>query len=932
MSVDSNQILNFLMHGILQKIQVPTDFYSRVIAVKTMLQDDVSGLVDSLTDFAVDSASGNYTVETDNTKVTQILKKWLDNINAGYKGQIPRGINALAEEYFKERWKSSSFPILKITDWETRDGLYLPTKMFFVDGESIRAKDKDSKDKTKNLLSYDYYLGTGEDDPLDKGVIITKPYGRWFDKYPNPYLIKRGVYHNWRIIQSLKDKQTQILDQVIPYLFLIKKGSEGLEKEGKTYTNEQLTKIQTQIQSLVSELDNYTKSGKTIPTRTTNYDEELTHFIPDLEAIFKPSLFSVAEKGILSGLGFIDVVEATSTSIDKNEFVLVKRNGKLIQIRAKDLEKEKGNIQVPTYKDGNSVWKPAKLWKHSYKGKMYEIISDQGRARVRTTGNHSIMVWDKDRGLISKRADELKIGDSILTLKNINIKENYQNLIYNNTFGSNQSKEVSKKCKIKINEDFAYLMGWYCAEGSTAKYYVNIVNANKDKIQQLSNIAEKSLGKKPYIYIIHNERVKPHWKPLYELRINSRGISILFKELFGKCAQEKVIPEEILNSPKSVQQRFMDGLLEGDGHYIKRDDTWELTTSSEELAYGTITLLRLLGKIPFLRVNKRWIKSKNIFKLRNYYLVRTVEEEGECPTKFIPKIKTKNAYITNLEEIIEAREKLPVDWRIKKILEINTYDYDDMVYDLEVEDNPTFVAGTNILVHNSRRESILNPKVFIEETKKGVKDFKRHILYELVARIIEENKKAHRKLMSERINYYIVSDPVKAFMTPEFKDRIRQQYDRGNISKQTAVELIAEVDFATEVSRRERESKKGLDYTLYPPIKENKEAVGIDIVGEEPVDKETDKNDKEIPDNKKDKIEKKEYDVGKLQLIGSPYDTIKSLPDDVRKKFSLKDQRKWMRIWNNAYAYMLGKTGNKKIAETYAFRVAWSQVKTKSKK
>jgi len=480
MSVDSNQILNFLMHGILQRIQVPTDFHSRVVAVKTMLEDDISGLVDSLTDFAVDSASGNYTVETDNTKVTQILKKWLDNINAGYKGQIPRGINALAEEYFKERWKSSSFPILKITDWETRDGLYLPTKMFFVDGESIRAKDKDSKDKTKNLLSYDYYLGAGEDDPLDKGVIITKPYGRWFDKYPNPYLIKRGVYHNWRIIQSLKDKQTQILDQVIPYLFLIKKGSEALEKDGKTYTDEQLTTIQNQVQSLVSELNNYTKSGKTIPTRTTNYDEELKHFIPDLEAIFKASLFVVAEKGILSGLGFIDVVEATSTS---------------------------------------------------------------------------------------------------------------------------------------------------------------------------------------------------------------------------------------------------------------------------------------------------------------------------------------------------------------------------------------------------RRESILNPKVFIEETKKGVKDFKRHILNELVARIIEENRKAHRKLMSERINYYIVSDPVKAFMTDDFKTHLRLQWKNGQLSNQTYCELVGEVDFRTEVARREKEAKDGTEITMYPHQTQNleKDESFEEIKRQQKFYKEekvVDKNGKPLPPDKTEPEEKEEYDIG----------------------------------------------------------------------
>ena len=312
MATDPN-VLNLIISSLLKKIIVPTIYQERVKAVKTMLEDDMSGLVDSLTDFAVDSASVNFTVETDNEKVTQILKKWLEKVNAGYNGQIPRGIDALAEEYFKERWKSSSFPILKITKWENIDGLSVPTKMFFVDGESVRAEDKEKDDTTKTLFSYNYYLGSGKNDPLDKGVIITKPYGRWFDKYPNPYLIKRGVYHNWKIIQSLKNKQTEILDQIIPYLFLVKKGSEALDLQDKGYTQEDLKSVKNDLEKLVKTIREL-QTGQTTPTRVTNWDEELKHLIPDLEVIFKRELFAVAEREILSGLGFIDVVEATSTS------------------------------------------------------------------------------------------------------------------------------------------------------------------------------------------------------------------------------------------------------------------------------------------------------------------------------------------------------------------------------------------------------------------------------------------------------------------------------------------------------------------------------------------------------------------------------------------------------------------------------------------
>jgi len=664
--------LNSLFSLLLKKIVVPINYHERVAAVKSMLTDDVSGLVDSLTDFSVQTASVDFGVETDNPELTKILKKWLDNINSPYKGQIPRGIKPLAEEYFKERWKSSSFPILKITKWEIMDGINVPTKMFFVDGESIRAEELDGKSKTKELIGYKYYLGEGKDDPLDKGVIITRPYGRWFDEYPDPFLIKRGVYHNYKIIQSLKKRESEILEQIIPYLLTIKKGDVALATQGiKTYTQTELTEVKDQFQELMNKMNSIADGRIKSPIRVTQFDEEIKHLIPDLSAIFNPALFSSAEKNILTGLGFIDVVEAVSTS---------------------------------------------------------------------------------------------------------------------------------------------------------------------------------------------------------------------------------------------------------------------------------------------------------------------------------------------------------------------------------------------------RRESILNPKAFIEETKKGVEDFKA-ILRELVAQIIENNKDVHKKYMSDSVTYNITSSPVKGFITNDFKTQLRLLWKNGQLSNQSYCELVGEVEFQTEVRRREKEAKEGLEYTMYPHITDNREGVGIDIVGEEPMDKDTDGNGKPIPPDKIDDKDKydigsyeagvkcsycgnifdylaereagmgwiecpecsepvtqkdliEDYDVGILEeafkpeitknyirlrqrdpvsfqqksfriitlsksegikaVIGrlkgktttivqsylfdkkkwstkeaqawvekhkasnletAPYTKITQLPPSVKKKLSPTKQRAWMDIFNDAYRSHLKKFGDAKKAETYAFRVAWSQIKTvKSKK
>jgi len=594
-SLDAGLFVNFALSLLLKKIVVPSDYENQVKAVKEMQMDDLSGLVDSLTDFAVESASVDFSIETDNEQFTKILKKWSSRVNLDYS-QIPSGIQELSKEYFKVRWKYSSFPVLKIAEWEEMDGITVPTKMFFVDGQSIVARDIDEEDENLKVTNYDYYLGSKKEDKykLEKNCIFARPYGRWFDKYPVPYLIKRGVYHNWKIIQSLKNMQSKILDQIIPYMLLIRKGSEGLAvNDIKTYSNPELEKVVEDMQSLMDEIKSTKVGEKSIksPIRATNYDEEISHLIPDLKSIMQPELFAQAERNILSGLGFIDVIQ---------------------------------------------------------------------------------------------------------------------------------------------------------------------------------------------------------------------GIS------------------------------------------------------------------------------------------------------------------------------------------------------------------------------DTRRESVLNPKGFVTEIKSGVEGF-RGILKELVFLIQEKNRK-HTKYMNSE--FYVNASPVKAFMTDGFKQQIRQMYDRGRISSQTAVELIAEVDFTTEVHRREKEEKEGISKKMYPVITRNQEDKGIDLPKKEP--KKEDKNGKPLPDDKVDPTEREEYDIGakyncscpkckfkriapegkhcneikcpkcgssmrrvnrpgtgrpdkspnakktKAELEGSPYPTIQSLPPAV-KKLSKKKQRTFMKAWNRAYYYKLAKTKNKKVAETYAFKVAYSAIKPKKR-
>jgi len=537
MSQDNLYFMNFVLGSLLRKIIVPADYHNQVNAVKTMLKDDVSGLVDSLTDFAVQSASVEFAIETDNPELTKKLNAWLSLINIEYPG-IPTGINALAKEYYKERWKSSSFPILKMPKWEvTSDGLLLPIKMAFVDGEAVHASDK-SKEIHKSIDGYDYFLDKEHRYPLQKNCIITKPYSRWFDKYPTPFLIKRGIYHNWKLIQSLKDMQGEIVQQVIPYMLLIKKGTEALAvQKDISYSDEQLGQLICEFQDLINNYKELSEKAKT-PVRATNFDEELKHLIPDLTSIFKRELFEQTERNLLAGLGFIDVEEAVSSS---------------------------------------------------------------------------------------------------------------------------------------------------------------------------------------------------------------------------------------------------------------------------------------------------------------------------------------------------------------------------------------------------RRESVLNPKGFIQEVKDGVSDFK-DILKEIVLHVVNKNKEDHPKYSS--VDVRVVSSPITGFMTDKFKERIRQLYDRGMLSKKTTVELIGEVDYGIEKSRRHKESVDGDDLSMYPPVTKNQEGTGIDFLEDKNNPQNTNQENQDtddIPDDKSDPVEKENYDLGVAELEGAPYQTIKDLPKSVKNNLNSDLQKVFLTVFNKAYNTYDGN-------EDIAFRVAWKTIKKIARK
>jgi cation transport regulator ChaB len=304
-----NSFIHYLFNS--GDISVPAEYHERCSKIQEMLDSDVSGTINTVLDYSINAASeAKYRVECSSDTLEKLLNIWLEKINIDIRG-VPTGLEALSKEYFKERWEGSSFCVLKVADWEKISvgnvTIEVPTTMYFVNGSSIYVARP--KDKNYTIGSDKFYLDKENKIVLpgkDEDIIVQKPYNRWFDEYATPYLIRRGVYKNWLGIKTLQDKSDEVISKVLPYLFLITKGTKEMFDAGLDYSDTELTELTNNFKSEVEKYKN--QKGKT-PTNAIPFDTKYEHLIPDMSKVLKEELYRQGYRTILAGLGFVDMLE-----------------------------------------------------------------------------------------------------------------------------------------------------------------------------------------------------------------------------------------------------------------------------------------------------------------------------------------------------------------------------------------------------------------------------------------------------------------------------------------------------------------------------------------------------------------------------------------------------------------------------------------------
>ena len=386
------------------QIKIPIKYRDQVLITKQLLRCDTSGLIGSLLDFAITCALVDYTVETDNKELTGRFADWMTNINEDLRGQIPTGMNALAKQYFTERWKGSSFLILR-SIWEERDGFTLPTKLWFVNGEDIVINNGSNETFAIGQEQYSLKVGTKKIISLpvgkDEKIFIQKPFETWGTEYPIPFIIKRGLYKNGRLFDILATKGEYVVGKALEYLMILKKGSEQLALSNQpeyTYSNDDLKAIKIQLEDLMTNR----RLTPGTPTYATNFDTTVEHLIPPYKEILSQELFEPIERRLLAGMGLIDVLQGVAstrkeTQMNPRPFIAEVDNG------INDFKMLLGDI-LATIVEVNKESHPKHVGKilKIHSTPVVEFITEQIRTALKDM---------YDRGVLSKRTYGETVGE-----------------------------------------------------------------------------------------------------------------------------------------------------------------------------------------------------------------------------------------------------------------------------------------------------------------------------------------------------------------------------------------------------------------------------------------------------------------------------------------------------------------------------------------
>lgn len=301
----TQMIVNYFVNASrsIQKVQVPSDYFGQIDKIDKILKDDKSALIRTLYNFMVNAGTVDYNFETGSKNLDERLSAWKKNLNKDVGIDIPSGLRALSDQYFKERWRSS-FLILNIR-FASVDGWQLPVNMWFTDSGQVDVTGNASK-----LGGYKYSIGRHvKGKPLTdiktKKILIRKPYNLWYERWPTPYLVGNGALYHGLSKELILKKMNDCMAEVIPLMFLSKLGNEITAKENGLPNKEELKDHEKKIKDMQEAYKADTTGGFNVGTFP--FDVDFKQEVADVKNFMTDTMLKPSDKNILSAMGMIEM-------------------------------------------------------------------------------------------------------------------------------------------------------------------------------------------------------------------------------------------------------------------------------------------------------------------------------------------------------------------------------------------------------------------------------------------------------------------------------------------------------------------------------------------------------------------------------------------------------------------------------------------------
>jgi hypothetical protein len=483
--------------------------------------------------------------------------------------------------------------------------------------------------------------------------------------------------------------------------------------------------------------------------------------IPQLKALleknYKESLIQAGESvGIIAAQSIGE--KNTQSSVDYNEFILIKQSDDVIKIKIGEfideyLEKfgrvklTNGSeiqlckdVYVLTISQKEKIeWKEInEVSRHPPHGDLVKLTTESGR-NIITTFSHSHLK-KHERNIIPVLGSELKVGDQIPVIKNAPIphceKNNKDFDISEYIIGRVGPKEYDTdsdnetnvndyfflnkqriKRYIKNDELFAWFIGIFLIYGKYTDYGITIVCS--DRSIEFQNNLDKFCSD----YDIHKDDNFDHLFSIFGLKpynytyhLNSKILKTFLIKLCGY--DYKKIPDFLFKSNKNIIKSFLCTYLsknkfQKDQIDRLKDISFLLTyfgiyscVDSEKLFIHPSSLTTFSAQFEF---------DVSIINIKNF--TNNIYNTSDADfLKNIDRNSKRNVPLDELryyEEIINSDVVWEKIVKLELVTESNYLDkYGKYVYDFSVDNNETFALLSGIVVHNT-----LNTLIRVSYTK-----------------------------------------------------------------------------------------------------------------------------------------------------------------------------------------------------------------------